>query len=398
MLTTRWRLFHLFGIPIYVDASWLIILALLTLTLTDRFRATLPDLDPAVYWLTGLVTAVSFFVCIVLHEMGHALVARTYGVPVRGITLFLFGGVAELGSEPTSAKSEFLVAIAGPIVSAVLAGVCWLLAQLGEQGGWAAVAVLAFSYLFVINLTVLVFNLIPAFPLDGGRVFRSILWGFTGNLRRATYWASSLGQAFAWLLIAWGIVQFFGGNWVAGVWSGLIGLFLNNAAKGSYQQVLVRQALQGEPVRHFMNPEPIVVPPTLDLRHWVEDYVYRHHRKTFPVASNGHLEGVISTRVLAQYPRQEWERHTVAEVMRHDLQAISIPPDADALDALSKMQRTGSSRLLVLDGDRLVGIVSLKDLLRFLQLKMALEGTEGANQVDEPVDQDADRRGTSLHS
>jgi CBS domain-containing protein len=195
-------------------------------------------------------------------------------------------------------------------------------------------------------------------------------------LRRATHGAALLGQGFAWLLIAVGVLQFFRGNVIGGLWLGLIGMFLNNAARSSYQMVLVRQALQGEPVRHFMNPEPVVVPPSLDLRHWVEDYVYRYHRKLFPVASNGHLEGVISTRALARYTTAEWDRHTVGEVMRNDLETVRISPDADALQALEKMQRTGFSRLLVTDGDRLVGIVSLKDLLRFLNLKIGLEGAE----------------------
>jgi CBS domain-containing protein len=219
-----------------------------------------------------------------------------------------------------------------------------------------------------------VFNLIPAFPLDGGRVLRSILWGASGNLRRATRWAAGIGQGFAWLLIAFGIIQFFADNFIGGIWLGLIGLFLKHAAESGYQQVLIREALQGEPVRRFMNPEPVVVPPSLDLRHWVDDYVYRYHRKLFPVASNGHLEGVISTQALAQIPREEWPLHTIAEVMRHDLGPASISPDADALEALSRMQRTGMSRLLVTDGDQLVGIVSLKDLLRFLNQKIELEG------------------------
>jgi CBS domain-containing protein len=160
---------------------------------------------------------------------------------------------------------------------------------------------------------------------------------------------------------------------VGGIWLGLIGLFLNNAARASYTNVLIRETLGGEPLRRFMNPHPIIVPPSLDLRHWVEDYVYRFHRKTFPVASNGRLEGVITTRVLDQLPRDEWERHTVGEVMRNDLEAVSISPDADTLQALEKMQNTGSSRLLVTEGDHLVGIVSLKDLLRFLKLKLEVE-------------------------
>ena len=178
------------------------------------------------------------------------------------------------------------------------------------------------------------------------------------------------------MLIAWGIVQFFSGNWLGGIWSGLIGLFLNSAAQGSYQQVLVRKALQGEHVRRFMNPQPIVVPPSLDLRHWVEDYVYHLHHKAFPVASNGHLEGFISTQSLSKVPRTEWDRHTVGEVMDHDLKKLTVSPDADALVALETMQRTGMTRLLVTEGDRLVGILSLSDLLRFLSLKMELEGSD----------------------
>jgi CBS domain-containing protein len=185
-----------------------------------------------------------------------------------------------------------------------------------------------------------------------------------------------LGQSFAWLLILVGLWQFFLGNFLGGMWLGLIGLFLRTAAQGGYQQVLIRQALEGEPVRHFMNTEPIVVPPSLDLQHWVEDYVYRHHRKSFPVASNGHLEGFVTTRDLGRYPREEWSRHTVAELMQRDLKAVSIPPDAEALDALRQMERTGFSRLLVTDGNRLVGILSLKDLLRFIQLKLGLERAE----------------------
>ncbi|HZT80838.1 MAG TPA: site-2 protease family protein, partial [Gemmataceae bacterium] len=307
---------------------------------------------------------------------GHAFAGRAMGLEYRGITLFLFGGVAELADEPPTAASEFIMAIAGPIVSAVLAGIFWGLA-LVTPVPWLAYAFLSVA---VINAVVLVFNLVPAFPLDGGRVLRSILWGLLGSLRRSTRWASLLGQGFAWVLILLGVFRlFWGADILGGMWSILIGMFLNNAARASYQQVVLRQALEGEPVRRFMNPQPVVVPPTLDLARWVEDYVYRHHRKAFPVASDGRLEGYITTQALANIPRGEWAHHTVGEVMRHDLDALSIAPDADAMDALGKMQRTGLSRLLVTEGGRLVGIVSLKDLLRFLSLKMELEGEEKQN-------------------
>jgi Zn-dependent protease len=372
MFTTRWRLFRVRGIPINVDLSWLVILALLTWTLISFFEKAVPGLTEASYILLGLGTALAFFLCIVLHELGHALTARRLGMPLRGITLFLFGGVAELGGEPPSAGAEFLMAIAGPVVSAILAGLLWLMSDVGAQAGWDRALVIMLAYLAVINAVVLVLNLIPAFPLDGGRVFRSILWGVTGNLRRSTRWASLLGQGFAWLLIAYGVYELVSGYLFNGIWMGLIGMFLNNAARASYQQVLIRELLQGEPVRRFMNPDPIVVPPNIDLRHWVDEYVYRYHHKMFPVVSDGRLEGIITTGMLARYPREEWEFHTVGEAMRHDLRGITLPPDVDALRALEQMQRTDLSRLLVTEDDHLLGIISLKDLLRFLQLKLEL--------------------------
>jgi Zn-dependent protease/CBS domain-containing protein len=377
MFGTRWRLFRLFGIPIGVDASWFLILVLVSWSLaTGWFGQDLPDARPGLRWALGVGAAIAFFVCILLHEMGHALVARRVGIPIRGITLFLFGGVAEMEGEPPSAGSEFLMAIAGPLVSLALAALFALLWLAGAAAHWPEWLVALCDSLAWINGIVLVFNLMPAFPLDGGRVFRSLLWGATDNLRKATRCASYLGQGFAWFLFAVALVQFFSGNVFGGIWTGLIGLFLNSAARMSYQQVLLQEVLRGEPVRRFMNPNPIVVPPTTDLRHWVEDYVYRFHRKAFPVASNGHVEGFVSTQALAQIPREEWDRHTVGEVMRRDVDAVSIPPDMDALQALGKMQRLGSSRLLVKDGDQLVGIVSLKDLLRFLNLKLDLEPPE----------------------
>jgi Zn-dependent protease/CBS domain-containing protein len=373
MFGARWRLFSLFGIPLYLDLSWLLILVLMTGSLMGLYTEKIEGLSTPVAVSLGLITALAFFTCIILHELGHAIVAKATGLPVRRITLFLFGGVAELSEEPRSAGGEFLMAIAGPIVSAILGAAFFLLAAVGQANGWSQEPVLMFSVLGSVNLSVLVFNLVPAFPLDGGRVLRSILWGTTGNLRQATYWASLLGRGFAWFLIAVGVFLAIRGNLWSGIWLGIIGLFLNNAARSSYQQLLLRQGLEGEPVRRFMNPDPIVVAPTLDLHHWVDDYVYRYHRKAFPVVADGRLEGIVTTRALSNYPRDTWDQHTVGEAMTHDLAEISISPDADALHALSQMQRTGLSRLLVVDGERLVGIVSLKDLMRFLNMKLELE-------------------------
>jgi Zn-dependent protease len=379
MFTTRWPLFRVGKITISIDASWLIILGLLTLTLSGYFHSEVPDLHPAGYLALGLVTALAFFTCIVLHELGHALTAQRLGIPIRGITLFLFGGVAELEGEPPSAGKEFAMAIAGPVVSAVLAVLFGVLWYAGARSGWPAPVVAVLGLLGGINLTVLGFNMIPAFPLDGGRVLRSALWAYTGSVRRATYWASLMGQGFSWVLFGLALVNVARGNWVGGLWTGLIGLFLNSAAKMGYQQVLIRQALKGEPVSRFMNPDPVTVPPSIDLRRWIDEYVYRYHHKAFPVVADGRLLGVITTRMLGRFPREEWDRRTVADAMREDVDSVTIPPQADALKALERMQRTGFSRLLVTEGDRLAGIISLKDLLRFLQLKLELEEAE-----DEP--------------
>ncbi|MBI1918822.1 MAG: site-2 protease family protein [Planctomycetes bacterium] len=385
MFGTRLRLFRLCGIPINVDPSWLIIFALLGWTLADFFADAVPGLEPAVSWTFGLGTALLFFTCIVLHELGHALVARSTGIPIRGITLFLFGGVAEMESEPPSAGKEFFMAIGGPVVSALLAVGCWALGVFGTQSGWERAVVVMFFYLAYINTALLVFNMVPAFPLDGGRVLRSALWAATGSLRKATRWAALGGQGFAWLLIGIGAINFLTGNPVGGMWLALIGLFLNGAARSSYQSVLIRQALEGEPVRRFMNTEPVMVPPDVGLGEWVEKYVYRQHHKAFPVVSGGRLEGIVTTQALSDIPRSEWGRHTVGEVMVRDLDAVTIGPATDALEALEKMQRTGSSRLLVVEGDRLLGIVSLKDLLRFLDLKLELEGEASEPRAQSPA-------------
>ena len=344
MFRTCWPLFRLLGIPVNVDISWLLILALLTLSFAEGFPTILHEyfprdarqLAPAEYWIMGLITALAFFTCIVLHEFGHALVARSRGMPIRGITLFLFGGVSELGDEPTTPATEFVMAIAGPLVSAVLAVGFWIVAELGYNGGWPHPVVIILGYLATINGLVLIFNLIPAFPLDGGRVLRSILWGATGNVRKATRWASGAGQLFAGLMMAWGVLQFFEHNWVGGIWIILIGMFLNGAAKSGYQQILIRQALRGEPVRRFMNVNPIVVSPQLSLRDWVEEFVYRYHHRAFPVVADGRVEGVITTDSLNDVPRLDWDRHTIAEVMQTDLGAVTIAPTADCAGGFSE--------------------------------------------------------------
>ncbi|MGF1582893.1 MAG: site-2 protease family protein [Gemmataceae bacterium] len=387
MFRNRIELFRVYNIPISIDLSWLIILMLLSWTLANLYRNTVEGIDSLGYWLLGIATALAFFACIVLHELGHAIVAKKLGLPVRGITLFLFGGVAELESEPKSASDEFWMAIAGPIVSLTLAIGLWVMAAVALVSNWAAEFTVFCVYLGWINLVVLIFNLIPAFPLDGGRVLRSIIWGISGNLRRATYWASTIGFTFSWVLMGAGVLLILSGteNFVRGVWLGLIGLFLNNAAQAGYQQVIVRQVLQLEPIRKLMTPDPITVPPYITVRDWVTDYVYHFHFKGYPVVQDQNVVGLMTTEELGPIAKDEWDHVRVEEVMNQDLDQITIPFDANAFEAMKQMHQANLGRLVVMDRGQLVGIVSLRDILRVLQLRLEIEGQSAGAETNRSI-------------
>jgi CBS domain-containing protein len=229
------------------------------------------------------------------------------------------------------------------------------------------------KYLSAINGLLALFNFLPAFPLDGGRVLRSILWGLRGNIRWATRISSWIGEAFGILLITLGVLSVIRGNFMGGMWWFLIGLFLRNAATMSYRQLVVRKALEGEPIRRFMQPNPVVVPPSISVEELVEDYIYKHHFKMFPVVDSGKLIGCVTTRQVREIPRPDWSRKTVGELAVECSMANIVSPDADATKALSLMSRTGNSRLMVMEKGRLLGVITLKDLMKFLSLKVELE-------------------------
>jgi Zn-dependent protease/predicted transcriptional regulator len=375
MFGKRFPLFELFGFKVWIDASWLIIAVLVAWSLAAGvFPSEYPGLATGELWWMGILGALGLFASIILHELSHSLVARRYGLRMRGITLFVFGGVAEMEEEPPSARAEFMMAIAGPSASIVIGALAYLAARAG-QGVWPVEEAGVLSYLAWINFIVAAFNLIPAFPLDGGRVLRSALWHWKGNLARATRIAASFGQGFALVLMGLAVVQLLSGNLIGAIWWFVLGLFLRDAARSSYQQLVVNKALEGQPVQRFMTPDPITVRPDLSIQELVDDYIYRHHHKMFPVVNGSQrLIGSIALKQVKEIPREQWPSHRVGEFAQPCSPENTIPADTGATQALSLMNKTGASRLMVTEDGHLVAVVTLKDLMGFLSTKLDLEG------------------------
>jgi Zn-dependent protease len=376
MFGKRFHLFTVYGFKIRLDASWFVLAVLVTWSLaTSFFPVVMPNLGRPAYWMLGVGGALGLFVSIVAHELSHAVVARRNAIPMRGITLFIFGGVAEMDAEPPSAGAEFRMAAAGPIASFAI-GAGLLLARAFVPLPPPLIALI--GYLATINIVLAFFNLVPAFPLDGGRILRAALWHRWQNLRRATRAASGIGNAFGLLLILGGIYLVIGeGEFIGGMWLALIGFFVRSAAASSYQQVLLRRALEGEPVRAFTRGDPVTVPGWLSVQSFVDEVIYRHHHKLYPVVDDDRLTGCVSTDDVKALPREDWHHRRVADITRPCSVENTLHPDTDALDALHAMRRGGRSRMLVAENGTLVGILSVKDLLEFFALKVELEDRDG---------------------
>ena len=374
MFEKRIRLFKVFGFEVSVDPSWAIIAILVSWSLSmGLFPTQYAGLPVKMYWIMGTSAMLGLFLSIVFHELSHSIVARRVGTRIEGITLFMFGGVAEMGEESPRPLSEFLMAVAGPISSIILSAVFYAVAIWALKPGPIAGVI---RYLAMINAMLAIFNLLPAFPLDGGRILRSLLWAWKKDLRWATRLAARIGTGFGVFIIALGVFQFFTGNFLAGLWWFLIGTFLRRSALSSYEQLIVRQALEGEPAARFMNGDPVTVRPSVLVKDLVDDYVYKYHYKMFPVVEDsGQLVGCVTTKQVHDVPRREWDKKHVSEISQRCSEENVISPQTDAMKALSLMNRTGSSRLIVASGNKLVGILALKDLLKFLQLKIEMEET-----------------------
>lgn len=368
-------LFSVLGIRIVAHYSWFAIAALIVWALTvGWFPRVLPDRPLQHYITLGVITAFFFFASVLVHELMHSIVAVRHGIPVKRITLFLFGGVAEIMSEPPDPSTELRVALAGPAASAVIAAGCWgAVALMGDTPGRPGLQ-LALAYLAVANTVLLGFNLLPGMPLDGGRVLRAIVWRATGNLRRATRIASSAGQAIAGLIVLAGIaVALFGSTIWTGLWIIMIALFLRQAADTSYRQLLTREALQGVRLASVMTPEAVTTPPDITLSELIDGYLLRYHFTTYPVMSDGRLVGIITIKAIKQIPREKWGVTRVSEAMIPITAATSLSPDNDIPTALSRMDAAGQSRLPVVNASgELIGIVSRRDIVGYLQIRSDL--------------------------
>lgn len=379
---------RLFGIDVRVDWSWILIFLLVTWNLA---AAVFPRLNPQ--WGSGLiillavVAALLFFASVLAHELAHSLVAKAHGLPVRNITLFLFGGVSNIQREPPSPRAEFLIAVVGPITSIVLGFIFLLLgapsiAGLADAAEDPAAALAGIGpigalllWLGPINVIVGLFNLIPGFPLDGGRILRSILWGTTGDLRGATRWASWVGQAIAWAFIAAGIamifgvsIPVFGTGLIGGLWLAFIGWFLNSAAVQSYQQLVVQDLLEDVPVSRLMRSEPPTAQADLSIDDLVHDGVMGTDDHAFPVLRGDDLAGIVCLHDVREVPRKDWDSTRVSEIMTPAERLVVVGPQEDAANALNKLSQKDVRQLPVVDDGHLVGMLRRRDILRWLQL------------------------------
>jgi Zn-dependent protease len=380
---------RLFGINIHIDGSWILIFLLVTWSLAmGLFPSWHPEWDMWRNWTLAIIASLLFFVSILAHELSHSLVAKARGLPVRRITLFLFGGVSNIEREPPTPSTEFLMAVVGPMTS-ILIGIAltmiatwnvvsqhWVLSD-----GEIAVTELGpistlLLWLGPINLFLGLFNLVPGFPLDGGRILRAILWWATKDLRRATAWATGVGRGVGWLLIFAGIAMIFGvrlpvlgSGLLGGIWLVFIGWFLNNAATASYEQVVIRDLLEDVPVSRLMRTEVPTVSPALKVSSLVYDYLMGTDERAFPVMEDDRMVGLVCLEDIRKIPRESWDQATVGEIMTRVDELDVVATREDASEALEKLTRRDVRQVPVVEDGRLVGLLRRRDILKWLEVR-----------------------------
>jgi Zn-dependent protease/predicted transcriptional regulator len=364
-----------FGISLRLHYSWFFIFALVTWALAGSyFPSTYPTWSLSARIAAGLITSVLFFGSVLVHELMHSIVAQRQGISVQSITLFIFGGVSQITSEPKQPKDEFRMAIIGPLSSLLIGGVLFgIYFGLRDVDTFAAQFITAIAYwLGYINLLLGAFNLIPGFPLDGGRVFRSLLWWRSGNLKRATRTASNIGRAVGFIFIFVGIWLIFTGNWVNGIWLALIGWFLESAAVGSYQQLLLQDMLKGHVVREVMSSDCAVIPPDTTIDHLVHENILTSGRRCFPVVSDSQILGLMTLHNVKAVPREQWRTETVREAMTPFDKLKWVRPDEELSSILRILTEDDINQVPVVQDGKIVGMVSREDLLNFVNIRSGL--------------------------
>ena len=368
MFKSAVRIARIGGISINIHVSWILIFILVTWTLAvGYFPQNYPHWSPVLSWSIGVITSILFFVSVLLHELAHSFVARARGLPVHDITLFIFGGVSQLEEEPQTAATEFIMALVGPLTSIIL-GACFGTVGLAASRVNEPLAALG-TYLGGINIVLGIFNLIPGFPLDGGRVLRSILWQATGNLQRATRWASLVGQGVAYLFILAGVWRIFTGDWVGGLWIAFIGWFLDNAASSSYRQLTLRNLLVGHKVGEVMSRECLEVSPDTTLASIVNEHVMPKGARCFPVVEGGVVRGLVTLHNIKGVSQDRWASTTVREVMTPVDGLKKAGPNEELWAALQHMTEEGVNQLPVMDDGHLLGMLARDNIVSFIKVR-----------------------------
>jgi Zn-dependent protease/CBS domain-containing protein len=352
------------GISIDLDYSWFLVFGLLTWILAvTYYPAEFKNWSPAGYWAMGAATAILLFVSVLLHELGHSVVAKHFGISVPRITLFIFGGVSQIATEPTDAKTEFWIASAGPAVSLALAAIFWEL-RLALAGAPALLAIA--KYMAMLNLGLGLFNLIPGLPLDGGRVFRAIVWGMNHNYKSASSAAAFTGRMFGFALIFIGVWLVFAGDLLNGLWTAFIGWYLESAAGSQIQQQDLKDFLSGHKVSEMMGRDCARVPGDLTLQQVVDTHVLAHGHRCFVVTHGDQTVGLLTLPEIAKVPRSSWASTKIADVMVPADKLVLTPANAEAWTTVERMEREGIGQTPVVDGGRIIGVFSRDDLVHYL--------------------------------
>ena len=366
-MRTAWHIFTVFGIEIKIDSSWIFIFAFVTWALAGHyFPSQYSHWPPWQHWIVGLISSVLLFSSVLAHELTHSLVARSRGEEVRSITLFLFGGVAEISDEPETPGKEFIIALVGPISSLIIATLFFGLWH-GMRGINEPIAAVA-RYLSIINVILALFNMIPGFPLDGGRVLRSILWKATGNLKRATRIASVTGQVVAFLFIFFGVSQILRGFFFNGLWIALIGWFIHSAAVRGYRQILLKEVLKDVKAQDLMDTAFETIDGSITVQDLIDDHILQKKERSFLVTEGGGLAGIVCLEDVKAVPPDKRGNTSVREIMTPKDKVEAVPPEADGNQILAKLASGKIHQLPVIQGEQIRGLVCRADILDFIHL------------------------------